>query len=171
MTRNYSVRRQISDVSFAGISATKGLQRNSITLEELVREVLPLLSHSAPNIIEAIPVFTDWGVRDLKGSMASLRNFYFKKPTNYWGLKSRAKGYKLPTHQLTQNLSEVSLLVPLTSIETDEFYQGLPASHPQSSLGKFESSCSPDLISSCWYPKHRYSPLVHTISGYPPYTP
>jgi hypothetical protein len=40
--------------------ATKGLQRNCITLEEVVDETMRLLSHSAPNIIEEIPVFTDW---------------------------------------------------------------------------------------------------------------
>jgi cytochrome c oxidase assembly factor CtaG len=39
---------------------TKALQQKSITLEELVDEVMPLLSRSAPNIIEEIPVFTDW---------------------------------------------------------------------------------------------------------------
>ena len=40
--------------------ATKGLQRNCITLEEVAYEASLLLSRSAPNIIEEIPVFTEW---------------------------------------------------------------------------------------------------------------
>jgi hypothetical protein len=39
---------------------TKALPQKSITLEELVNEVMPLLSRYAPNITEEIPVFTDW---------------------------------------------------------------------------------------------------------------
>lgn len=41
--------------------ATKGLQRNCITLEEVISLALQHPSfRSAPNIIEEIPVFTDW---------------------------------------------------------------------------------------------------------------
>jgi hypothetical protein len=39
---------------------TKGHQRKYITLEEVAYEASLLLSRSAPNIIEEIPVFTDW---------------------------------------------------------------------------------------------------------------
>lgn len=40
--------------------ATKGLQRKYITLEEVAYEASLLLSRSVQNIIEEIPVFTDW---------------------------------------------------------------------------------------------------------------
>ena len=78
MKKNTSVNWLMSDASFAGISATKGLQRRSITLDELAKEVLPLLSHSAPNIIEEIQVFTDLDGRDLKGDMRLLRIPYYR---------------------------------------------------------------------------------------------
>jgi hypothetical protein len=47
-----------------------------ITLEELVDEVMPLLSVSAMNTTLEIPVFMDWGVNDLKQNMALLKNHY-----------------------------------------------------------------------------------------------
>ena len=47
-----------------------------ITLEELVDEVMPLLSVSAMNTTLEIPVFMDWGVSDLKQNMALLKNHY-----------------------------------------------------------------------------------------------
>ena len=49
---------------------------NYITLEELVDEVMPLLSASAMNTTLEIPVFMDWGVSDLKQNMALLKNHY-----------------------------------------------------------------------------------------------
>jgi hypothetical protein len=49
---------------------------NYITLEELVDEVMPLLSVSAMNTTLEIPVFMDWGVNDLKQNMALLKNHY-----------------------------------------------------------------------------------------------
>ena len=64
------------DASSATTLVTKALPQKSITLEELVNEVMPLLSRSAPNIIEEILVFTDLDVRDLKGNMAYLRKTY-----------------------------------------------------------------------------------------------
>ena len=52
-----------------------------ITLEELVDEVMPLLSAYAPTITEdQIPQFMEWGVSDLKGNMAYLKNSYLSKP-------------------------------------------------------------------------------------------
>ena len=50
-----------------------------ITLDELVREVMPLLSRYAPNTTVEIPVFTEWGASDLKGSMRQLKNYYLSK--------------------------------------------------------------------------------------------
>jgi hypothetical protein len=52
-----------------------------ITLEELVDEVIPLLSVYAPTITEdQIPQFTAWAASDLKGSMAYLKSSYMSKP-------------------------------------------------------------------------------------------
>jgi hypothetical protein len=49
---------------------------NYITLEELVDEVMPLLSAYAMNTTLEIPVFMDWGVSDLRQNMALLKNHY-----------------------------------------------------------------------------------------------
>ena len=54
----------------------KTLDAKYITLEELVSEVMPLLSASATNTTLEIPVFTDWGVSDLRQNMALLKNHY-----------------------------------------------------------------------------------------------
>ena len=56
---------------------------NYITLEELVDEVMPLLSDSAMNTTLEIPVFMDWGVSDLKQNMALLKNHYSLRHLNY----------------------------------------------------------------------------------------
>ena len=50
-----------------------------ITLDELVREVMPLLSPYVQNTTVEIPVFTDLGVSDLKGNMRQLKNYYLSK--------------------------------------------------------------------------------------------
>jgi hypothetical protein len=69
------------DAHYVGISALRERQRNSITLEELVDEVMPLLSRSALSTIEdQIPQFMAWDARDLKGSMAYLKSSYLSKP-------------------------------------------------------------------------------------------
>jgi len=49
-----------SGVRSATTLATKGLQRKSITLDEVAYEASLLLSRSARSITEEIPVFTDW---------------------------------------------------------------------------------------------------------------
>jgi hypothetical protein len=55
-----------------------------ITLEELVDEVMPLLYRSAHTIIGGqIPVFTEWGVEDLKQNMMLLKNHYSLRHLNY----------------------------------------------------------------------------------------
>jgi hypothetical protein len=72
------------DAHYVGIKAIKERQQNSITLEELVDEVMPLLSHSARTIIGGqIPVFTEWGVEDLKQNMMLLKNHYSLRHLNY----------------------------------------------------------------------------------------
>jgi len=60
MKKNILENLQNLDASFATTLATKGLQRRSITLGEVAYEASLLLSRSAPNIIEEIPVFTEW---------------------------------------------------------------------------------------------------------------
>jgi hypothetical protein len=72
------------DAHYVGISALMELQRNSITLEELVDEVMPLLSPYALSTIEdRIPVFTEWGVSDLKKNMELLKNHYSLRRLSY----------------------------------------------------------------------------------------
>ena len=93
MKKNTSVNLLKSGVSCVGISATRGLQRRSITLDELAKEVLPLLSRSAPNIIEEIQVFTDLDGKDLKGNMRSLRIPYYRLQQK--SLVAKAQGGKL----------------------------------------------------------------------------
>jgi hypothetical protein len=69
------------DAHYVGIKALRERQQKSITLEELVSEVMPLLSRSAHTIIGGqIPVFTAWDVVDLKGNMAYLKSSYLSKP-------------------------------------------------------------------------------------------
>jgi hypothetical protein len=62
----------------AGTLDTKPMIVNAkyITLEELVDEVMPLLSDSAMRITSEMPVFMDWDVSDLKQNMALLKNHY-----------------------------------------------------------------------------------------------
>jgi len=60
MKKNTLENSQNSVVRFVTSSATKGLQRRSITLEEVAFEASLLLSRSAQSITEEIPVFTDW---------------------------------------------------------------------------------------------------------------
>jgi hypothetical protein len=67
---------QDSDASSVGILDTKELQQNYITLEEVVDETLLLLSRYVLNTTEEILVFTDLGVKDLKGNMSYLRRTY-----------------------------------------------------------------------------------------------
>ena len=72
------------DAHYAGIKAMRELPVNCITLDELVKEVMPLLSDSAPIIIEAqIPVFMEWEESDLKGNMALLKKHYTLRHLGY----------------------------------------------------------------------------------------
>ena len=64
------------DASSVGILDTKEHLQNCITLEELVDETLPLLSHYVLNTTEEILVFTDLDAKHLKRNMAYLRRSY-----------------------------------------------------------------------------------------------
>ena len=68
------------DVSFVStLDMVKVHPQKYITLDELVKEVMPLLSDCVPNTIEEIPVFTSWDAKDLKGNMEHLKNYYIHK--------------------------------------------------------------------------------------------
>ena len=102
------MRRHISDtlqslgVSSVTTSVTKALPQKFITLEEVAYEASRLLSLSAPNIIEAIQVFTDLDAKDLNGNMTSLRKPYYKSPMKSYRVEG--KGSKVT--------SLLSLLLP-----------------------------------------------------------
>jgi len=69
------------DAHYVGIKAMKEHQQNCITLDELCREALALLSHYVPTITEdQIPQFTAWDEKDLRGNMLYLKNSYLSKP-------------------------------------------------------------------------------------------
>jgi hypothetical protein len=69
---------------YASTKGTKAHLPNYITLDELVNEVMPLLSHYAPITIEAqIPVFTVWAENALKESMPSRKNNSWYRPRHY----------------------------------------------------------------------------------------
>jgi hypothetical protein len=102
MRRHTSDTLQSLGVSSVTTSVTKELPQKFITLEEVAYEASRLLSHSAPNIIGEIRAFTDLDAKDLNGSMASLRNPYYKSPTKSY--KVEGKGSKVT--------SLLSLLLP-----------------------------------------------------------
>jgi hypothetical protein len=71
------------DAHYVGIKAMKELQQNSITLDELVKEVLPLLSPYVPITIEAqVPVFMEWAGALLKNTTPSRKNNSWYRPKN-----------------------------------------------------------------------------------------
>jgi len=69
------------DAHYVGISALREQKRACITLEEVVDEVMPLLSpYARTTILGQIPQFMEWGASDLKGNMAYLKSSYLSKP-------------------------------------------------------------------------------------------
>jgi hypothetical protein len=69
------------DAHYVGIKAMRELQRNSITLEEVISLALKHPSfRSAPTITEEVAVFTSWDTSDLRGNMAYLKSSYLSKP-------------------------------------------------------------------------------------------
>ena len=105
MKKNISEDSLISGASFAGISDTKELPQKFITLEEVAYEASRLLSLSAPSIIEEIQVFMGLDAKDLKGSMRSLRNPYYRSVQRSSRLEGN--GNKL-TRFATRSLSSES---------------------------------------------------------------
>jgi hypothetical protein len=89
------MRKRTSDTSqslgaFSAITlGTKVHPQKFITLDEVAYEASRLLSLSAPNIIEAIQVFTDLDVRDLNGNMRQLRKPYYKSPTKSYRVEGK----------------------------------------------------------------------------------
>jgi hypothetical protein len=72
------------DAHYVGIKATRERQQNCITLDELVSEVLPLLSPFAPITIEdQIPVFTEWAGRLLSESIPLRKSNSWYRPRLY----------------------------------------------------------------------------------------
>jgi len=102
MKKNTSEKLQKLGASFAGISDTKDLPQKFITLDELVSEVLPLLSRSVPNTTVEIQEFMGLDVKDLSGNMKPLRNPYYKSLSK--SLKLEGNSNKLIKFA-TRNLS------------------------------------------------------------------
>jgi hypothetical protein len=72
------------DAHYVGIKGMQARQQNSITLDELLSEVMPLLSPYAPIITASqIPVFTEWVENALNGSILSRKNISLKKRKSY----------------------------------------------------------------------------------------
>jgi hypothetical protein len=72
------------DAHYVGIRGMQVRQQNCITLDELLSEVMPLLSLYAPIITASqIPVFTEWVENALNGSILSRRKNSWYKPRNY----------------------------------------------------------------------------------------
>jgi hypothetical protein len=72
------------DAHYVGIKGMQERQQNCITLDELLSEVMPLLSPYAPiTIASQIPVFTEWVENALNGSILSRKKNYLKKRRNY----------------------------------------------------------------------------------------
>jgi hypothetical protein len=68
------------DAHYVGIKAMLDRQPNCITLDELVKEVMPLLSRSVHITIEdQIPVFTEWVENALSGSILSRKRSYYRQ--------------------------------------------------------------------------------------------
>jgi hypothetical protein len=60
------------DAHYVGISSLVKRQQNCITLDELAKEVMPLLSRYARTTIEdQIPVFTEWAANNSKSCIRS----------------------------------------------------------------------------------------------------
>jgi hypothetical protein len=96
MRRHTSDTSQSLGVSSVTTSVTKELPQKFITLGEVAYEASRLLSLSAPNIIEAIQVFTDLDVRDLSGNMRQLRKPYYKSPTRSYRVEGKGSKVKTP---------------------------------------------------------------------------
>ena len=81
--KNSTVKLLNWDAHYVGIKATKELQHNCITLDEIIFLVLKHPSFRCANIItQGVVEFTSLAVSDLNGSMAYLRKPYLSKHFN-----------------------------------------------------------------------------------------
>lgn len=78
--KNTTVKSLNWDAHYVGIKVMRERQRNCITLDELVKEVMPLLSpYVRTTIVDQIPVFTEWAESVLSESILSRKKNYSKK--------------------------------------------------------------------------------------------
>jgi hypothetical protein len=71
------------DAHYVGIKEMRELPQNYITLDEVVKEVIPLLSPFVHTTIEEqIPVFTEWVENALKGNTELPKNYFFGQHLN-----------------------------------------------------------------------------------------
>jgi hypothetical protein len=83
LKKNITEKLQIWDAHYVGIRAMRERQRNSITLDELADEVMPLLSPYVHTTIEdQIPVFTEWVENALSGSTLSRKKNFSSRRKN-----------------------------------------------------------------------------------------
>jgi len=71
---------QLDVSSVSTLDMVKVHPQKYITLDELVKEVMPLLSDCVPNTIEEIPVFMDLGAKDLSRFTNLPKNICWKSP-------------------------------------------------------------------------------------------
>jgi len=85
MKKNILENLQSLDASSATTLATRELQRKFITLDEVAYEASRLLYRSAPNIIEEIPVFTEWVESNLSAPLKrqKRRSWKWYQPNSY----------------------------------------------------------------------------------------
>ena len=69
--------------SYASNKDTKEVLPSYITLDELAKEVMPLLSHYAFRTTQEIPVFTEWVENALKGSILLPKKNFWYRPRTY----------------------------------------------------------------------------------------
>jgi hypothetical protein len=83
MNENATVKSLNWDAHYVGIKETRERQQNFITLDELVNEVMPLLSPYVRTTIEdQIPVFTEWVENNLSAPIKSPKKNYWYRPRN-----------------------------------------------------------------------------------------
>jgi hypothetical protein len=84
MRKKFSAESLNWDAHYVGIKAMRERQQNSITLDELVKEALRLLSPFVHITIEdQIPVFTEWVESNLSAPIKSQRKNSWYRPKNY----------------------------------------------------------------------------------------
>jgi hypothetical protein len=81
MRKKFSAELLNWDAHYVGIKAMRERQRNSITLDELAKEVMPLLSpYVRTTIVDQIPVFTEWVESNLSAPIKLPKKNYWYRP-------------------------------------------------------------------------------------------